>query len=358
MKTIPGRLQDLLGKPHRRRNPLTGEWLLVSPQRTMRPWQGSIESLRTKVPPRHDPACYLCPGNSRAGQERNPVYAETFVFTNDFSALLPGIPPGEMGKGGLLHARAEPGVCRVVCFTPRHDLTLAEMDVDGIRSVVDVWVQEFKRLRSIPGIGYVQIFENKGAMMGASNPHPHGQIWAQESVPAEPVKEGAGQLEHFTRTRSTLLSDYLALELESSERVVTFNEHFVGLVPFWAIWPYETMIISRRAVPDIAELTYGERVAFADIIRRITARYDNLFTAPFPYSAGIHQRPTDGAAHPEWHLHMHFYPPLLRSASVRKFMVGYEMFGAPQRDITPEVSAAKLREQSEIHFSADERKAP
>ncbi len=346
---------ELFRAPHRRFNPLTGEWILVSPQRTLRPWQGSVERPPTDLPPRYDPACYLCPGNSRAGRERNPHYNGTFVFTNDFSALLPGTPAAASGQGSLLAARGEAGTCRVVCFSPRHDLTLAQMDTRGVRGVIDAWVDEYARLCGVPGIGYVQIFENKGPMMGASNPHPHGQIWAQASVPDVPAREAARQLEHFHTSGSTLLSRYLSCELREEERLVTANEHFVALVPFWAVWPFETMIVSRRPIPDLTRLLPDERQAFADILRRLTVRYDNLFQTPCPYSAGIHQAPTDGADHPEWHLHMHFYPPLLRSASIRKFMVGYEMLAEPQRDITAEVSAARLRELPEVRYDAGEQ---
>ena len=341
----------MLGQPHRRWNALTGDWILVSPHRTKRPWQGAVERSAGVQRPVYDPKCYLCPGNLRAGNDANPNYDRTFAFTNDFSALLSDTPPGEISDEGLILARSERGICRVVCFSPRHDLTLAEMDAAMIRNVVDVWADEFLHLSEHPDIGYVQIFENRGEMMGASNPHPHGQIWAQRSIPGEPAKELSRQREHFGRTGKTLLGDYLALELKRKERVITENEHFVALVPFWAVWPYESMIISRRPVQDLAMLTSEERDAFADMIRRVTVRYDNLFQVSFPYSSGIHQRPTDGKEYPEWHLHMHFFPPLLRSATVRKFMVGYEMLAEPQRDITPESSAGVLRQLSEVHYS-------
>jgi UDPglucose--hexose-1-phosphate uridylyltransferase len=238
----------------------------------------------------------------------------------------------------------------VICFSPRHDLSLPDMTLPAIRRVVDLWTDEFMRLGSRPDIGHVQIFENKGQMMGCSNPHPHGQIWAQASLPQEPARELAAMREHFGRHGRTLLADYLALELDRDERIVCANEGFVALVPFWAVWPFETLVVSRRPVPHLGELTTAERDQLADIVKRVTTRYDNLFETSFPYSAGIHQAPTDGAPHPEWHLHLHFYPPLLRSATVRKFLVGYEMLGEPQRDLTAEMAAARLRSTSEVLY--------
>jgi UDPglucose--hexose-1-phosphate uridylyltransferase len=341
---------DSTEHPHRRFNALAGEWVLVSPHRSKRPWQGQQEETEQDNRPAYDPTCYLCPGNDRVGGDVNPKYTDTFVFNNDFGALTADVPTGGINEGGLLRAEAESGVCRVICFSPRHDLTLPQMTTPAIRKVVDLWVTEFTTLGARPDINYVQIFENKGPMMGCSNPHPHGQIWAQRTVPGEPAKESVEQLAYFEKHGRTLLTDYLAIELEKKERVVIENEHFVVLVPFWAVWPFETIVIARRPVQDITQLTDDERTALADIIRRLTIRYDNLFNISFPYSSGLHQRPTDGEEHPEWHLHMHFYPPLLRSATVRKFMVGYEMLGDPQRDVTPEFSAGRLREQSETHY--------
>jgi UDPglucose--hexose-1-phosphate uridylyltransferase len=335
---------------HTRYNALSGDWVLVSPHRSKRPWQGKIEDVPPAHRPAYDPTCYLCPGNTRVGGELNPDYDSTFVFTNDFSALQANTPEGETNEGDLIRSRSESGICRVICFSPFHDLTLPEMDVAAIRKVVDLWVDEYIGLGDRPDIRYVQIFENRGEMMGSSNPHPHGQIWAQRSLPLEIVKESARQEAYFGGHKRSLLADYLKLELIHGTRIVLENEHFVALVPYWAVWPYETMIISRRHVQRITGLSSTEKDAFADVIRRLTIRYDNLFNISFPYSAGIHQAPTDGEEHPEWHLHMHFYPPLLRSATIRKFMVGYELLGNPQRDITPEWAAERLRGLPEVHY--------
>lgn len=337
--------------PHRRYNPLSREWVLVSPHRTKRPWQGQIEpdSAPARLP--YDPQCYLCPGNLRANGEHNPQYERTFVFTNDFAALLPDAPPGHF-EHGLLRAESERGTARVVCFSPRHDLTLAEIDLDTLTAVVDVWAEQYLDLGADPNINHIQIFENRGAMMGASNPHPHGQIWAQQHIPLNVQREHEAQADYFAANGRSLLADYLEQELIDGERLVCENEHFVALVPFWAVWPFETMVISRRHVGAIPDLAADERRALADVFKRLTTRYDNLFQTSFPYSMGFHQRPTDGAEHPYWHLHAHFLPPLLRSASIRKFMVGYELLGEPQRDITAEQAATRLRDQSEIHYRA------
>lgn len=338
--------------PHRRYNPLTREWVLVSPQRTKRPWLGRVERIQVEELPPYDPDCYLCPGNRRAGGVRNPHYTGTFVFDNDFPALLPDIPYMDFGRDGILVAKSERGLCRVVCFSPRHDITIPEMDEEEIGEVVDVLTDQWEEIGSLPFINYVQIFENKGEMMGCSNPHPHCQIWANETIPVEPSKEQASQIEYMMRNGKCLLCTYLSMELEEGTRLVCENDHFVALVPFWAIWPFETMILSRRHIGSLPELSKEERLGLANILKRLTTRYDNLFEIPFPYSMGFHQKPTDGEDHEEWHIHLHFYPPLLRSATIRKFMVGYEMLANPQRDITPEKSAEMLRSLPEVHYRA------
>jgi UDPglucose--hexose-1-phosphate uridylyltransferase len=339
-----------LSAPHRRLNPLTREWVLVSPQRTQRPWQGQVESVSAPAALTYDPTCYLCPGNPRAGGARNPAYSQTFVFENDFAALKPDTPEWESNESGLLVAASEAGRCRVICFSPRHDLTLARMPVSEIERVVDVWVEQFNELGGDRRINAVQTFENRGEMMGSSNPHPHGQIWANKSIPNELAKELTSQNEYFQAHSSTLLSDYLAMEQQKADRIVCANDHFVVLVPFWAVWPFETLMISTRPVSAIADLSAEERQGLADVLHRITVRYDNLFRTSFPYTMGFHQRPTDGRDYPSFHLHAHFYPPLLRSATVKKFMVGYEMLAMPQRDITAEAAARNLRELPERHY--------
>jgi len=338
---------DLLVHPHRRYNPLTNEWILVSPHRTDRPWQGQVEKLSPETRPTYDPQCYLCPGNERAGGRRNPPYQSTFVFENDFAALLPDTSPAEMDRYGLLRATSERGICQVVCFSPRHDWTLPDMPLRDIRRVVDVWAEQTTELGKLDFIHYVQVFENKGTMMGASNPHPHGQIWANEHIPTEPAKELKSLSAYLDQHGTCLLCDYLALELTLGERLVLHNEHFVALVPFWAVWPFEAMVLPKRHIGSLSDLTDAERNSLTDVVKRLTTRYDNLFSVSFPYSMGWHQSPTDGAAHAEAHLHAHYYPPLLRSATVRKFMVGYEMLGNPQRDLTAETAAARLRDTSD-----------
>jgi UDPglucose--hexose-1-phosphate uridylyltransferase len=341
---------DLSLHPHRRFNPLTEEWVLVSPHRAERPWQGQEEPTARGAAIAYDPNCYLCPGNARAGGVKNPEYKSTFVFDNDFAALRPDTPAGEVREKELLLAQSETGRCRVVCFSPRHDLTLARMRTEEIRVVIDTWCEESSNLGRQPNVRSVQIFENRGAMMGCSNPHPHGQIWANETVPDELAREVVAQNRYFEKHRSSMLEDYLLLEIEKKERLVCANEYFVAVVPFWAVWPYETLLISRRRICSLPELTGQERDGLAEILRQLTIRYDNLFKTSFPYTMGIHQQPTDGVSHPGFHLHAHFYPPLLRSATVKKFMVGYELLAMPQRDISPETAAAQLRELPDTHY--------
>jgi UDPglucose--hexose-1-phosphate uridylyltransferase len=334
---------DLQSGIHRRRNLLTGEWVLVSPQRSTRPWQGQTEAGRIVVGASYEPGCYLCPGNTRAGGIVNPRYESTFVFENDFAALHAAAPSQVDSGPGLLQARPESGVCRVISYSARHDLSMGEMAVADIRRVVDTWVEEYRSLGALPHINAVTIFENRGAMMGASSPHPHGQVWANESIPDAVAKECAHQLSHRARSGSCLLCDYLALELGAAERLVCHNEHFVALVPFWAVWPFETLLLPRTHGAALSGLDGTARDALAAILKDLVTRYDALFNVEFPYTMGLHQQPTDGVEHPHWHWHGHFYPPLLRSATVRKFMVGYEMLAGPQRDITPEAAAERLR---------------
>jgi UDPglucose--hexose-1-phosphate uridylyltransferase len=353
----PGDLNDLYREPHRRCNPLTGEWVLVSPHRSERPWRGQTEAAAATPALAYDPSCYLCPGNERSGGARNPNYRTTFVFTNDYAALKPEVHldahasrQDDSGRG-LMLAESEAGTCRVVCFSPRHDLTLARMTVQEILSVVDVWVEQYAEIGSLPYVNYVQIFENRGEMMGCSNPHPHGQIWANQTIPNEPLKEQESQRAYAEKYEACLLCEYLQMEARAQTRVVLENEHFVTLVPFWAVWPYEVLVVCKRHIRDLLAFDRPMCASLADMFKALTTRYDNLFETSFPYSMGFHQAPTDGKPHPEWHLHAHFYPPLLRSATIRKFMVGYEMLASPQRDITPEAAAATLKNAAGIHYA-------
>ena len=342
-------LTQLQGKSHRRYNPLTQDWILISPDRTNRPWQGQVEKRGELHSPTYDPDCYLCPGNARAGGAHNPHYSGTFVFDNDYASLQPDLPNITIRdeKANLMIASAESGRCRVLCFSPRHDLTLGQMSAAEIGNVIDLWSEEYRSLGALPYVNHVQIFENRGAMMGSSNPHPHGQIWATQSIPNEPRKEQQSFQEYQREHSACLLCDYLALEIAAGERVVCQNEYFLAVVPFWATWPFETLLLSKLHVPDMTVMDATVRAALADILKRLTTRYDNLFQISFPYSMGFHQRPTDGQEHAEWHFHAHFYPPLLRSATVKKFMVGFELLASPQRDMTPEFAAERLRRVQE-----------
>ena len=342
--------------PHRRFNPLRREWVLVSPHRVRRPWVGQVEKQPPEQMPAYDANCYLCPGNSRAQGVKNPAYTSTYVFDNDFPALLPDALAATVEDEGLFIARTERGICRVVCFSPRHDLTIPRMTMQELRQVVDVWAEQYAELGSLPWIRHIQIFENRGAIMGASNPHPHCQIWATAELPNEALRELESQREYRERKGACLLCQYLKLERVKKERIVCENDGFAAVVPFWAVWPFETLVLSRRHLGSLTDLSDAERKQLGDLVRRLTIRYDNLFEVAFPYSMGFHQRPTDDEQHPEWHFHAHYYPPLLRSATVQKFMVGFEMLGSPQRDITPEIAAARLVEVGEIHYAEADKK--
>lgn len=332
--------------PHRRYNPLTGDWVLVSPHRTQRPWQGQVEAIPRDNLPQFDPSCYLCPGNVRANGEHNPNYESTYVFTNDFAALLPDTPDHQADHQ-LLRFESVRGTSRVICFSPRHDLTLAYMEQPDIRKVVDVWVQQVQELGAM--YQWVQVFENRGAMMGSSNPHPHGQIWASSDVPDQPAKEDRQQRAYYAEHRRPLLLDYINVERDQQSRIVLENDHWLVIAPYWAVWPFETILIPRRHVLRIPDLTDIERDSLSEMLKRLLTRYDNLFQVSFPYSMGWHGAPITEGDFDHWQLHAHFYPPLLRSATVRKFLVGYEMLGEPQRDLTIESAAARLRDLPDTH---------
>lgn len=337
---------DLSDAPHRRYNPLTGEWVLVSPHRNKRPWQGRREEAGGQARPPHDPGCYLCAGNTRANGEVNPEYRGPWAFDNDFPALLPdGVDATE--DDPLFRAEPVTGTARVICFSERHDLTLAEMDVPDIAAVVDLWAEESTRLGET--YRWVQVFENKGALMGCSNPHPHGQIWASDFLPNEVAKEDATQEAYLSRHGTSLLSDYVEREAKDGARTVAENADWLAVVPFWAVWPYETLVLPKFPVARLPELSANARVSLAEAVKAVTVAYDNLFQTEFPYSMGWHGAPFGGdAAH--WQLHAHFYPPLLRSATVRKFLVGYEMLAEAQRDLTAETAAAALRDAAGPHY--------
>lgn len=334
---------DLQDYSHKRYNILTGEWVLVSPHRAKRPWQGQNEAVSNAIRPTYDPSCYLCAGNTRINGEENPKYEDVFVFTNDFAALQTGSKNFNVNDG-LLIAQSEQGICKVICFSPDHSKSLAHMDAKDIEKVVFAWQKEYAELGNNPLINYVQIFENKGAVMGCSNSHPHGQIWSQTTLPNEVDKKDQQQRAYYNKNKSSLLGDYIQQELTKQERIIFENDGFVVLIPFWAIWPFEAMIVPKQQQQSISDLKGHDSFLFAEAISVITKAYDKLFNTSFPYSSGIHQAPTNGKDNNHWHWHMSFYPPLLRSATVKKFMVGYEMFGSPQRDITPEIAAQRLRD--------------
>ena len=330
----------VLNVPHRRYNALTGEWVLVSADRTDRPWQGSTEAPPADIRPAYDPECYLCPGNERAGGAINPGYGETFVFTNDFAALRPDIPTSNM-VDGLLVAEGEAGTCRVVCYSPRHDLDMASMEPAAIRRVVDLWSDQTEELAA--DYQWIQVFENRGAAMGASNPHPHGQIWAGAALPNEAAREDGMQRAHHGDEQSVLLLDYLAQE-SGGDRVVTETEHWAVVVPFWAVWPFEMLLLPRRHVRWLPDLSDVERDDLSRVLADVLDRYDRVFDHPFPYSMGWHGAPAPVGDNGHWQLHAHFYPPLLRSATIRKHMVGYELLAEVQRDVTAEDVAERLRD--------------
>lgn len=331
-----------------------------------RPWQGQVEKALPDNRPAYDPNCYLCPGNGRASGDTNPSYTSTYVFPNDFAALLSDVPPAGEPAHPLLQSQAVQGVCRVMCFSPRHDLTLPEMSLPEIRGVVDTWAAQMAELGQT--YRWVQVFENKGAVMGCSNPHPHGQIWALNALPNEPAAEDRAQRRYFEGNGRPLLIDYVNLELEQQERIVVQNEHWLAVVPYWAVWPFELLLLPRRHVLRLPDLADTERDALADILKKMLTKYDNLFETAFPYSMGWHgapfpqnlpqassQEPQPGKNLREvdlthWQLHAHFYPPLLRSATVKKFLVGYEMLGEAQRDLTAEQAADRLRRLSDLHY--------
>lgn len=337
-------MSSLNDKPHRRFNPLTREWVLVSPHRATRPWLGQRDAKVAPPSVAYDPGCYLCPGNERVGGVKNPDYSGTFVFQNDFAALLDEAMDEAEPGSSLLRAEPVRGICKVICFSPDHSLSLSRLPQEAVVQVVEAWVEQTKELAANPTLRAIQIFENRGAMMGASNPHPHGQLWATSFVPQELAKECEAQSDYWQERGRALLSDYLAEELAAEERLVVATKHWVAVVPYWAVWPFETLVLPRRGVAMLTELSEEERGDLALLLRRLTAAYDRLFDCPFPYTMGFHQQPVNRPATPGFVLHGHFYPPLLRSAEVRKFMVGFEMLAMPQRDITPESAAARLRD--------------
>jgi len=328
---------------HARRNPLTDEWVLVSPHRLLRPWQGQLEEIEAESLPQYDAECYLCPGNERADGNTNPDYRGAFTFDNDFPALT-DVSDIDATSHPLFEARPESGCCRVLCYTERHDLRLATMDKAGRSAALNVMIAEFSSLDRRDDIAYVQVFENRGNLMGCSNPHPHAQVWATSNLPTEPAKELRSQLEYWQEKGTVLLDDYLEAELGNGERVVIESEHAVAVVPYWAVWPFETLLLPRRVVASPDELEAEEVADLANVLGAVLAGYDALFKVAAPYSLGLHPRPSDNQPHPEWQFHIHIYPPLLRSATIRKHFVGFEMLGMPQRDLTPEVAAKKLKQ--------------
>ncbi len=334
--------------PHRRYNPLMGDWVLVSPHRAKRPWQGQQEAVDRAQQPAHDPSCYLCAGNTRVNGEQNPPYTGTYVFTNDFAALMADTPEAAPGADPLFQTMSARGTSRVICFSPDHSKSLPLLSVEAITGVVDTWCAQAAELGRTHR--WVQVFENKGAVMGCSNPHPHGQIWATSFLPDLPALEDRQQRAYFAEHGKPMLLDYVEREAADGERVVVSTEYWLAVVPYWASWPFETLLLPRFPVRRLEELNEAQRADLALALQRLTIRYDNLFQCSFPYSMGWHGAPYSADDATPWQLHAHFYPPLLRSASVRKFMVGFEMLAETQRDLTPEQAAAQLRAQSEIHY--------
>ncbi|ECJ3937351.1 galactose-1-phosphate uridylyltransferase [Salmonella enterica subsp. salamae] len=334
--------------PHRRYNPLTGQWVLVSPHRAKRPWQGAQETPSQQRLPAHDPDCFLCAGNTRVTGDKNPDYQGTYVFTNDFAALMADTPDAPDSHDPLMRCQSARGTSRVICFSPDHSKTLPELSQPALTEIVRTWQMQTAELgKTYP---WVQVFENKGAAMGCSNPHPHGQIWANSFLPNEAEREDRLQKAYFAEQRSPMLVDYVQRELTDGSRTVVETEHWLAVVPYWAAWPFETLLLPKTHVLRITDLSDEQRDSLALALKKLTSRYDNLFQCSFPYSMGWHGAPFNGEENAHWQLHAHFYPPLLRSATVRKFMVGYEMLAETQRDLTAEQAAERLRAVSDIHF--------
>lgn len=328
--------------PHRRYNPLLDEWILVSPHRAQRPWKGSLEIVKDEELQMYDTDCYLCPGNKRTNGEKNPQYKHTFVFTNDFQAIMPNVPTTQQTISDIIKVEGVEGTCRVMCFSPRHNMTLSQMNTPAIRTVVDTWIDQMQELGKT--YKWVQVFENKGALMGCSSPHPHCQIWASNFIPTEIERENITQKSYYQKNESPLLVDYITYEQEQNIRIVTENKHWIVIVPFWAVWPFETILLPKNHTLRMSSLDTQEKDSLASIMKSLLMAYDSLFNISFPYSMGWHQAPKDHQGYYHWQLHAHFYPPLIRSATVKKFMVGYEMLAEAQRDFTPEQAALKLKE--------------